>query len=682
MKFLHEPDIVIGKVATGSGYELYRLPKDTVLGHTLIISRSGGGKSHAMATIAYGLANTIAGRRVNLLSAMAELEQANPSDDLTGKVPGFPPLSLCVFDPHRDLAKRLLTDFALGIANIRLQRRLKKRWQDLPNLPNWENELEKMLIYLDLGGREAVFGLNLLDVSMWESKENCASTVIEIFKRIYPDSWGSRMEDCVRHAIFALYLLNTLRKPKEQFTITDLVPFVTIDSWRNALLAHPIIREENPAISSWWQIQFDQKMSDNFRNEVIKPVLNKFNPFISSDLLARIFGQPHTTLNFTPLLKKGSVILLDLAASEIETENCALAGAILISFLTRCAKQIASHIPDEADRPLIQMMVDEFNVILAAPYAEIMGQYRKWGVRATLATQSLSLIDKLDPTLKPLIMANCANLMVLQINAEDAEYLRRELVADNTSARLGSEGQVSDSLAVGAGGGGIGPDLYDLVNAERGMCYFKGTIGGIRRPVFTIRITARSVPKLPPEISQPAEQEAETIKANILARSTKLYTRQGKEISEWLNAKIRAYNSIHQLELPESSSLLEGFASVDDQHLIKETLNRHLTLGQAEHEIKKMRGQFRERTGVARNRQSNPPKTNLVPIPKYAPDYMRLAPTRSLASSWQAFKEGLRPVLENNPVPKKISKRKAKRAMLKKGPPTKKEDNNGKDTQQ
>lgn len=319
---------------------------------------------------------------------------------------------------------------------------------------------------------------------------------------------------------------------------------------------------------------------------------------MGSDILSRIFGQSQTTLDFEQLLQKGHLILIDLAASEIETENCALAGAILIGFLLKKARQLAAAIPREADRPVVQLVVDEFNVILAAPYSEIMGQYRKWGVRATLATQSLALLDQLDPTLKPLVMANAANLMVLQVNAEDADYLRRELVADGTtsSKTAGPAGVAGSLITPSAGGGGFGPDLYDLVNAERGMCYLKGTFEGKRAPVFTVRIAPRPFQSGSHHaqagyspLETRIELERQATLARITERCAKEYTRPAKLVKRRLDQKQMDYLKLYWLTLPdpEKSELLAGFTSW--QRELVAGLTRRLKLVQIERAAEKAR---------------------------------------------------------------------------------------------
>lgn len=727
-----EPDIFMGHTLVAGVMKPCFLPIDTVIQHSFGIGRSKGGKSHTTAILSLGLSKTAACRRANLTAAFTQKYRNNnnktkyePSQTtrllgLTGLLPSRPPLSICLFDPHSDLAMRLLEDLARQITFVRLQRWLTilrtgfnltdkeieiyfasnsleaihwdltpKKYtlsplpkllpekstapENAPNssnkgipvihygenagyqyhrnsifnqiennakntqpifrlnkpiitdttveegaLPNWEDVLEKMVIYVNLADRKNPFGLNLLDTEMWENKEDCAAAIIEIFHRIYVDSWGTRMEDLLRHAIYALYLLNKVRLPNKQFTILDLVSFIRIASWRDELLANPVIAKQNPEIAAWWHLQFDS-MSDNFRGEVEKPVLTKLNVFISSDLLKNIFGQPQTTINFEKILPYGNIVLMDLAARTVSKENCALIGAILIGVLLKKVGKIADQIPNEADRPVVQLIVDEIANILAAPYGEITSEFRKFGVRSLLLTQSTTYLDKLDPNLRPLIMANCANLMVLQVNAEDADKLREELVADSTKSGYANLAATTYRVNPSAGSGGnIGPDKYDLVNARRGLCYFKGTFKNVREPVFTIQIAPRPFSKeviertFLPNTAKIFEQEFERVLTNLRKTSIDHYTSDGGEMHARNVQKSLDYSSIENaqwdslyynpLTQENISELINGFTDSNWQRTLEESLLKHRSV----YEEKKAR----EQRGYNQSRRSRRNNSN------------------------------------------------------------------------
>src|SRR3954447_14012590 len=99
-----EPAIYLGKTRLSDGiYRLY-LPLLTALSHTLLISRSNGGKSHTLAIMALGVAKAAAIRCLNLLWARCEGEEGADTGgaatmlkgylDLVGVIPNTPPLTL------------------------------------------------------------------------------------------------------------------------------------------------------------------------------------------------------------------------------------------------------------------------------------------------------------------------------------------------------------------------------------------------------------------------------------------------------------------------------------------------------------------------------------------------------------------------------------------------------------
>ncbi|HEX2916227.1 MAG TPA: hypothetical protein VH186_36035 [Chloroflexia bacterium] len=552
-------------------------------------------------------------------------------------------MSAFVFDTHSRLVERVVEDLSREIAVIRVSewyRRLRGRGCDpvreLSGLssskararveelappeenyakakvywPDRAEVMEQMLVVLNLSDRRQPPGLNLLDASMWESKENCAGVLIEIFKGIWPETWGVRMEDCLRHAIYALFLLNSQRFPESQFTILDVIDFINNDHLRRELLKHPLIADANPRVASWWNDQFE-RMSESFRVEVTKPVLNKLNPLAGSSLLSNIFGQPRTTIDFKKLLVSGVVVLVDLAGTEIEMENAALAGAILMGVLLRQVKAVASALPEEAV-PLSVLVVDEFTTIISAPYSDILSQYRKWGIRAFLATQSLVLCDRLDPVLRPLIMATADNLWILQANAEDAQFLRRELVSDHTTvAGSSAQSQAGSLVNPLAGGGGVGPDVYALVNARRGLCFLKATIKGVRRPVFSLEISSRlfqnfSKYTTSPELAALIEQEFQATRKRIVERSREIYGRSSLEASLYVNRMSEDYSCIARgyISDKENSPVINGFIDPEWQQRLSGLLVNYVE--EPLREAEKRRQRAAERHFLKQQKKSQP----------------------------------------------------------------------------
>ena len=52
----------------------------------------------------------------------------------------------------------------------------------------------------------------------------------------------------------------------------------------------------DPVVLTYWRNQFD-RYDDNFRNQVISPILNKLDAVLSAPALRNIIGQPKRTID-------------------------------------------------------------------------------------------------------------------------------------------------------------------------------------------------------------------------------------------------------------------------------------------------------------------------------------------------------------------------------------------------
>ena len=106
--------------------------------------------------------------------------------------------------------------------------------------------------------------------------------------------------------------------------------------------------------------------------------------------------------------------------------------------------------------------IDELQALPAVDYARLVGELRKYGAGFLLATQTLAGLDRLDPTLRPLLLGNCEALLGFRTSAEEAALLAREL----------------DGLVTAA----------DLTNLERGCAYLKASERGQPAPATWLRV--------------------------------------------------------------------------------------------------------------------------------------------------------------------------------------------------
>ncbi len=141
----------------------------------------------------------------------------------------------------------------------------------------------------------------------------------------------------------------------------------------------------------------------------------------------------------------------------------------------------------------MEIIVDEFQSIPGADYALLLGELRKFGGSAVLATQSFEYLEKVSPHLLPTTLANVKQFFMFRLSAQDARIICREL------------GDVTEE---------------DMTNLETHSCYVKLVHERQQQPTFSL------------ELEMPAFQDRSQVEV-IRARSRR-YTRPASEVEEEL----------------------------------------------------------------------------------------------------------------------------------------------------
>src|SRR6266571_2462524 len=94
------------------------------------------------------------------------------------------------------------------------------------------------VIYFNPKDQERAFALNMLDCRRKEQRGLVVSNVIGIFKRLWAESWGPRMEDILRNALHAL-----IEQPRP-VSILALTKLLTDAAYR----AEALRDVQNPAV--------------------------------------------------------------------------------------------------------------------------------------------------------------------------------------------------------------------------------------------------------------------------------------------------------------------------------------------------------------------------------------------------------------------------------------------------
>jgi hypothetical protein len=265
------------------------------------------------------------------------------------------------------------------------------------------------VIYFNPKDRERAFALNMLDCRRSDQRGLIVSNVIGIFKKLWADSWGPRMEDILRNALYAL-----IEQPSP-VSILALPKFLSDHAYRNQILS----RTQHPAVLDFFRNTFD-RWQNSFREEAISPVLNKIRAFTTDPLLRAIIGQTRSSFDFRDAMDDRKIVLCDLSKGSIGADNATLLGSIIV-IQEKLAALSRADIPESDRVPHLLFAEEAQNFI--GDFESILAETRKYNLVLAVATQG---IESLSRETTAAIFTNAANLITFRVSNADAERLKDE----------------------------------------------------------------------------------------------------------------------------------------------------------------------------------------------------------------------------------------------------------------
>jgi len=290
---------------------------------------------------------------------------------------------VALIDPHGDLAEQLLDYIP------------QQRMTDV--------------IYINPADTEYPVGINLLDGDKSAGRHLIASHLVYIFKKIWSESWGPRLEYILRNTILALLECGG-------HTLLS-IPRLLIDPEFRAVV---LSRVQDPVVRTFWQVEYEL-YPKVFRTETISPIQNKVGQFLSVPVMRNILGQAQNKVDFRSAMDSSKILIVNLAKGRLGEDNTGLLGSLIVSklFLTAMSR---SDTPQSKRKPYT-VYIDEFQSFASDNFAHTLSEMRKFGLHLILAHQYLA---QLPLQLKSAVFGNVGTTIAFRIGAEDGEYLERE----------------------------------------------------------------------------------------------------------------------------------------------------------------------------------------------------------------------------------------------------------------
>lgn len=366
------------------------------------------------------------------------------------------------------------------------------------------NERIKDVIYFNPADSDWPIGFNPLESVDPDLKNIVASGVVGIFKKIFGQSWGPRLEYILRNAILAL-----LDYPDS--TLLGVMRVLVDKEFRKLVVA----QIKDPVVKDFFVNEYNQ-WDQKFRLEAIQSIQNKVGQFLSSSSIRNIVGQPKSTFDIRSAMDQGKILLIDLSIGKIGEDNAALLGSLLITKIQLAAMQRVD-IP-EKDRRDFYLYVDEFQNFATDSFAVILSEARKYHLNLIMTHQ---YIAQMPEVVSQAVFGNVGTIISFRVGSSDSSILAKELEPVF--------------------------EANDLVNLDNYHIYIKMAIDGVTRPAF-------SAITLPP--SQGKNNNRDEIISFSREKYGKLRSQVEEKIAEWSD-------SSRQDALGKSNDFKKSFTEID-----------------------------------------------------------------------------------------------------------------------
>lgn len=319
--------------------------------HLLILGKTGSGKSHLLRLLA----------------------------DQDGRVgAGF-----SLFDPHGDVAR--------SISELIPARRRED------------------MIFVDPGDPASRWRFNPFRNVPPDLRSLAASGIVSVFKKLWQDDWGPRLEHLLRNVAFAL--LET-----EGATAADVPTLLLDKDFRKTVVA----RITNETVRSFWRDEY-AKYTSGQRAMTIAPLQNKIGALLTDPVLRRFFTEEGEQLDLRKIMDESKILVVNLDKGRLGEDSATLLGSVLLSHIALAGLQRSEQ--PEPQRTDFGVFLDEFQLFTTQALSNMLAELRKYRVSMIMATQYLAAIE---PDIRNAVLGNVGSIVAFRLGAHDATEMSRE----------------------------------------------------------------------------------------------------------------------------------------------------------------------------------------------------------------------------------------------------------------
>lgn len=282
------------------------------------------------------------------------------------------------------------------------------------------------VVYFDPAYAARPMGLNMLeyDPNFPEQKIFVINELLSIFNKLFDmkTAGGPAFEQYFRNSAGLV-----MEDPESGSTLIEISRVMSDKAFRTLKLS----KCKNPIIKAFWE-NAEKTTGEASLANFVPYITNKFDPFVSNDIMRPVIAQQHSVLNFREIMDKKKILLVNLSKGRLGDINSHLIGLLLVGKITMAA---LSRVDIVGKGPVndFYLYIDEFQNVTTDSIATILSEARKYRLALTVAHQ---YIEQLEEKIKDAVFGNVGNMIIYRVSPENAEIFEKQLSPTFTPADL------------------------------------------------------------------------------------------------------------------------------------------------------------------------------------------------------------------------------------------------------
>ena len=268
--------------------------------------------------------------------------------------------------------------------------------------------LRNRVVLIEPTNPKATVSFNPLEKIKGVPPEEQAEELVGVFKKIWWDSWGARMEDILRNSLIALV--------ESGLTLLELPLILTDDLIRRRILK----KVKNSQCLRCFKDY--ERIRPSVWREWIESTLNKVDALLADHRLRHIFALPKSSFSLRELIDGRKIILVKLEKGRLKG-GADLLGSLILSKIQMAAFSRTDTSPEK--RVPFYLYIDEFQNFATKSFIDVLSEAGKYGLSLILAHQNLAQVPR---ELTASILANCGVQACFRVSREDAQIMAKELM--------------------------------------------------------------------------------------------------------------------------------------------------------------------------------------------------------------------------------------------------------------